>query len=241
MIKISFLGTTSFLVLCPLFIGLGIWQLDYAQQKQQEKKDYQEYSRSPALLINDAEQIKILKQGQRVKIKGQYLNELHVLLDEQYLQGQAGYVVFSPFQIENSNSIIWVNRGWLAIDVNQIIPSLTAETTPQTLMGVLTQPPAPTQQLTNNTSKQYSTQLLQVQALDYQQLSQTLQRATPPYVLLLLTPQEERFQRFPDSYDTTPNKYYAYAYQWFAFAFALSFLYILFGITHRVTARKTNQ
>ncbi len=97
-----------------LFLWLGFWQLDRAEQKevaiatQQLRGDQGRYSLSGEEL--DAEALRY----REVTVAGHYIEGSQFLLDNRKHQRQAGYHVMALLQIENSGRSVLVNRGWIA-------------------------------------------------------------------------------------------------------------------------------
>lgn len=97
-------------------IGLGVWQLGRASEKQ-SIMDLRAMRQAPLGLGIDRKwdamlQAQALDQ-QRVMLKGQWLSEASVALDNRAWQGKPGVHVLTPMRLADG-SIAWVNRGWLA-------------------------------------------------------------------------------------------------------------------------------
>lgn len=122
------ISTAITLLLLPLFVYLGFWQLHRMEEKQrlQDKIEHYSSNQVPTLFDPSFEQ-KILNQKgttsffditdqfryQKLQVSGRFLNHINFLLDNQILNGRVGYAVLTAFQIENSDFIILVNRGWI--------------------------------------------------------------------------------------------------------------------------------
>src|SRR5262245_40650445 len=97
------------IVLTPLLIGLGLWQLDRAQQKRDLIAAF-EQGGGPALRLDDA-----LARGadaalyQRVYLDGSYLGTNQFLLDAQTIgEGKIGFDVLTPFVLSGGRGIVLV-------------------------------------------------------------------------------------------------------------------------------------
>lgn len=53
----------------------------------------------------------------RVDVKGKWLSEHTVFLDNRFMANRAGFYVVTPLQQENSNAVVWVQRGWVQRNV----------------------------------------------------------------------------------------------------------------------------
>jgi surfeit locus 1 family protein len=111
----SWLAVIVALCLSVAGVGLGIWQLGRAQEKQDlidrrldranvmAPGDVRRWQ--PTLTADDLDQ-------QRVRITGRWLHDKTIALDNRAREGQAGVHVLTPVLL-NDLSILWVNRGWL--------------------------------------------------------------------------------------------------------------------------------
>ena len=112
-----------YVLFMPLFLGLGYWQLNRAQEKAEQQVSYSaRMAADPISLEQAADQ----PGYQKVSLLGRYDTRHHFLLDNRIHQGHAGYEVISPFLLDKTVYIdgsegltavdyVWVNRGWLAM------------------------------------------------------------------------------------------------------------------------------
>ncbi|WP_246065432.1 SURF1 family protein [Hydrocarboniclastica marina] len=94
------------LVLFPLLIWLGFWQLGRAEEKIQLEKNWQELAPVQWPLSADA------AEGQPILLEGHYMPGKQWLLDNRTRNGQAGYEILSLFQ-PTVGPVVVVNRGWI--------------------------------------------------------------------------------------------------------------------------------
>jgi surfeit locus 1 family protein len=76
---------------CAAGVALGIWQSNRAEERR----------RSEA-------------KAERVSVRGEFLPERTVLLDNKLRHGRAGYEVVTPLKLAGSGMHVLVNRGWVA-------------------------------------------------------------------------------------------------------------------------------
>ncbi len=73
--------------------------------------------------------------AEQVHIQGRYLNEFTHFLDNQTLNGRAGYAVITPFEYESS--IYLVNRGFIGFKDRDHMPSVAKVNGQVTLLGLM--------------------------------------------------------------------------------------------------------
>ena len=99
-----------------LFLHLGFWQLDRAEQKRELHSFFNERQSKEAINLNNNF---ITDAGnflwRKVSATGNFLERHQILLDNQVNAGQAGYYIYTPFKLKNSEGIFLVNRGWVPI------------------------------------------------------------------------------------------------------------------------------
>ena len=117
---------TSFLALLflSLFISLGFWQLDRAEYKRNLYSDFESRQSAAAINLDQEKTNKLDKKEliwRHVNASGEFLEQYQILLDNQVYDTKAGYFVYTPFQLANSNKIVLVNRGWLLANSDRSI------------------------------------------------------------------------------------------------------------------------
>jgi surfeit locus 1 family protein len=117
-----------------LLCSLGFWQLSRAHQKEMilaalsEQQD--DIPLSAANLLQQGD-LSLLRYRQ-VKLKGIFLNNHTILLDNKINNGRVGYHVLVPFALDNQ-TITLVNRGWIPLGASRAaavtIPPIKGEVT----------------------------------------------------------------------------------------------------------------
>ena len=103
-----------------LTLSLGFWQLDRANTKLQRQAQIQQQSSLPALdratLLGTADLSQHLFRTLRVK--GRWLPQHSVYLDNRQMDGKAGLLLLTPFELSpgapDQRHVILVQRGWVA-------------------------------------------------------------------------------------------------------------------------------
>ncbi|MBW4935096.1 SURF1 family protein [Marinobacter sp. F4206] len=205
----------------PLLIGLGLWQLDRAGQKQQMLDQWQQ----DALDLEWTELVRQgLDSGRPVALTGRY-GERSWLLDNRTRDGIPGYEVLTVFHPLQGPAVV-VNRGW--VQAPRTRAQLPVVVTPD---GVL--------ELTGRLSDYPEPPVLVDQAASpegwprrVQSLPGAIARAEFPelpgaIVRLAGSDQPGAFRAdwAPDLMG--PQTHYGYATQWFALAVVLSILTVV--------------
>src|SRR5450830_162308 len=217
--------TLVVLVLLPLMVGLGFWQLARGHEKQQLVDSYAE--RRVAEPINSVQLNDMADPAfRRVRLRGQFDAEHSVLLDNRMRDGRAGVELLQPFHDQASGLWLLLNRGWLPWPDRRTPPVFTTPDQPLNLDAWVYVAPGETFQLHADPATAQWPRLLT--ALHPAALRAELGRSGFAYEL--------RAEAGPGMYETTwpivamgPEKHLAYAVQWFAMALALLSLYLYLG------------
>ena len=104
-------------LLLPLFIALGLWQLERADEKASIGAQWElKRSQNPVPLLSlDSANTESL-QYLPVKMSGQFMPAKYFLLDNRMYRGQFGNEVLAVFKLKDSGEAVLVNRGWIAAD-----------------------------------------------------------------------------------------------------------------------------
>lgn len=208
------------LLLFFAFVYLGFWQLDRMEFKHNLEKDRTTALNAPPITVKELETMPLIRYRQ-LALKGKFLNDKNLLLDNQILNGKVGYRVLTPFQVEDSQHLILIDRGFISAGPsrNSLAP------VPEIPGGV--QLIGRIHQLSQGiTLKEdpIATEMhwpIQIQKLDYKKLSELLAQNIYPFILQLPEESPYVFQVFPFSLGLSPKRHLGYAIQWFALATAL--------------------
>ncbi|MEM7020682.1 MAG: SURF1 family protein [Pseudomonadota bacterium] len=231
--KPNFWGTVAVILLCPLFIRLGFWQLDRGEEKHHLHSQYVEQQAAAPLAINadNLNEIGANLTGRKAQVSGRYLEGLHVLLDNQTHAKTPGYRVYTPFQIRNTSTTLWISRGWLPLTQDRAIPPDVSlkQFDLVDLQGVLSQPPTPGIRLGETPYEALPNNVTRVQMFDLEKINREFKLSELPYVLRVNNAEDERFAAKWPTPGSGEQKHYGYAFQWFSFATAVVVLYLIFG------------
>lgn len=225
---------TLFTVLMfPLLVWLGFWQLDRAEEKQGLAVAFEQQQAQPpaplaALWEEPAQQL-----GYRaVELVGEYQEDAYFLLDNKIRGGQFGYEVLHVFRMSDGDAVL-VNRGWVAGDSSrQRLPevprvSSNQDSALQVTGHIYIAPGKPyllaSQQIQAGWPKR-------VQAVEMDKLSppvtQLLGGEVFPYPVRIDANARGALAVDWQVINMSPDKHLGYAVQWFTMAAVLLLLYL---------------
>jgi surfeit locus 1 family protein len=216
------------LLLLPLLLALGFWQLDRAAQKRAWLADLVAASQKAAVDLNAAQPSYRELANRKVIVRGHYDPAHQVLLDNQTRDRQAGYLVLTPLRLAGSDVAILVDRGWLAAppDRRQLPAVAIDGTAAVTARGVADKGPSPGLKLGEAAAE--SGWPLRLQYLDYEVRQQRLRSQVLPYLVRLDPDQPQGYRRdWQPVTEMGPSTHIGYAVQWFGLALALVVIYLV--------------
>jgi len=214
------------LVLLPIMMSLGSWQLDRADEKQGMKAEFDARQQEPA------EALGLLRPSpaiayKKVKFSGVYLNEKNWLLDNRMHQGRPGYEIITPFKTDSGITVM-VNRGWTKGDPSR-----------RTLPEI--EPVESTVELEGEVYVSSSNGLILkaipldsawpkvIQQLDFKAFEQQ-HGDIFPYTVRIKDPYPGAYTNNWVVINITPEKHTGYAVQWFSMSAALVILFFALSI-----------
>jgi surfeit locus 1 family protein len=227
------LPTIVMVLLVCLFTGLGIWQLDRAEQKRSLAAAQDAQRQLPPLSLNNGIPETETIAFRHVSASGDYLFGKTVLIENRKHQGKTGFHVITPLQLEASSQVVLVNRGWIPRDQYQGLESITPTNRRVTVQGKvhIPQPPAIEMGQPDLTSRE--TPRWPYLTLDNYTAWSGLTIA--PFAILQSPGDVQGFVRHWPATTFSDGMHIGYAIQWFAFAL------IALIIWWRLSMRPINQ
>lgn len=218
------------IVLLPVLVGLGIWQLERADDKQAILDARAAANQAPALALNDRMPSMKVAMHRRASVHGHFDNERQFLLDNQVSNGVAGYRILTPLRLAGSDRAILVDRGWVPAPARRDrLPDIDVGGGERRLTGRIDDGPSVGLRL----GAAYVGDggwPRRIQYLDYQAMGNALPYELAPY---LLETGEAAQQVQPAGMRFGPRRHYGYAIQWFALATALVVIYVGVNLRRR--------
>jgi surfeit locus 1 family protein len=218
------------LVLLPLFVALGVWQLERAAEKRRLQEEYDARTRDAVVRVEPRLQSAEALRYYRVEARGEYEPARQILLDNRVHHGQAGYHVLTPLRIEGGETRVLVNRGWVPVgESRERLPVIATPGGTVRVTGVAMVPSDKGFRLEPPPAAAGSWQTLWPY-LDMKRLGEALPYPLQPFVILLDPASDAGgFAREWSRLDVGIAMHQGYAFQWFALAIALLALYLILG------------
>ena len=109
----------AMLLLVALGISLGQWQQRRAAEKTALQARLLAGNAAAPLALGPAPVEPATVEFRRLSVRGQFVPEWPVYLDNRPYQGRAGFYVLMPFRIDGSSMHVLVERGWLPRDMTE--------------------------------------------------------------------------------------------------------------------------
>ena len=219
--------TLVVLVVLPLLVLLGFWQLSRGEQKRVLLDSYAERQAAAPLTV---EQLAHVSEPafRRVQLRGHFDAAHSLLLDNRVRDGKVGVELLQPFQDQASGQWLLLNRGWLPWPDRRTPPVFSTPEQTLEVQGWVYESPGAVFQLQADPLAARWPRL--ITAVEPTRLWAELGREG--------FADEVRIAPGPAAYQADwpviatgmgPEKHTAYAVQWFAMALALLGLYFYLG------------
>lgn len=242
--KLTFKYSLTTLLLIPVFVYLGFWQIDRYHEKQNQQRMLENRMHAPVMKMIPTSDVRAITsvrpyRYRQLEVIGHFLNERQIYLDNQIVKGRVGYRVLTPFQPIGQSDILLIDRGWIPIGKSRDeMPLVKPVLGQQTLIGTINLPTNGIQlsNLFNKTQDKTMSQIswpLRVQRIDFENLASLLSQKLTPFILQLNPQDSIGFNIQPITFNPPPSRHLGYAIQWFAMALAVLIYYLVIN-----TARK---
>lgn len=215
------------ILLLPLLLRLGFWQLDRAVEKQGLMASFVERQALPPASLS---QLLALEHGERayrrVTLEGHFQSEPIFLLDNQIQFGKVGYNVLQALLVERDAHVHYfiINRGWLAGSPDRSLPTIDTPKSPIKLTASLYVPAGAPVLLTEDRWEEGPIRV--IQSVDIDKIALALDVDTYPYQLRIEPGEPGALSVDWQIASTSPEKHRGYAVQWFAMSLALLLLWL---------------
>jgi cytochrome oxidase assembly protein ShyY1 len=129
--------TLFVLVMVPLMVGLGFWQIQRAKEKSALAQAWEQRRQQPPSSVTTLQGEPAEALAYRpVEFTGRFLQDEYFLLDNRTRAGRFGQEVLGIVEIAGQPLSVIVNRGWLAADpARRVLPAVPEVPGTVTLKG----------------------------------------------------------------------------------------------------------
>ncbi|MEK9771553.1 MAG: SURF1 family protein [Nitrosomonadales bacterium] len=216
------------------FIRLGFWQLERAEQKNIINENYLQRQ-----IANPLDSLPMGNEDilwRKINLQGEFL-DINIFLDNQSLNRNPGYLVYSPFQLTDGRLVL-VNRGWIPITKDRKQLPIVNKGTKNIITGIVVPYPAVGINLIqNNNIERIDTNNLRLQKINSNEINNMKlfdESQLYQYPISMLTPESDGLYAKIQLPVSDSEKNYGYAFQWFAFAITLLIIFIVLRKRKRV-------
>ncbi|MEY2892299.1 MAG: hypothetical protein RJA98_2207 [Pseudomonadota bacterium] len=211
---------------------LGLWQLDRAAQKIALQTALQQRSALPALgNVQLAAALPALESQfhRSVQLRGTWMPERTVFLDNRPMAGRVGFDVVTPLQLMGRGDAVLVQRGWVPRDLldRTKLPTVPTPLGEVEVVGRLAPAPSRLYEFVHG-----GTGLIR-QNLDPGDFAREIGVALRPVAVLQTQPPasgDDGLLRQWAAPAVDVQKHHGYAFQWFALCALMSGLYVWFQV-----------
>lgn len=240
-IKRKWIPVLAVVLILPLLISLGFWQLRRAEEKTVLQAEYDARARHEPLRIGtrlmDVEVLRFYP----VVADGIYDASRQFLVDNRIHNGQAGYHVITPLIVEGGETRVLVNRGWVPAGADRArIPDVKPPAGRVRVQGLAIVPlkggvQLGTWDMTDGVWQQIWPRL------DIEHFVAVTRFSVQP-IAILLGPESDAggYVREWKRLDTGIAVHQGYAFQWFSLALALLTISLFLGL-RRKTGNQTSE
>ena len=226
-------ATLMLLVLLVLFISAGRWQLGRAAEKEALEESFATGAGMELMLEPISNEAAAENRYRRLQLKGVFVPDQQILLDNIVHGGVNGYEVLTPFN--TGDTTIMVNRGWVRANPDRrVLPDIGVDDEPRTVTGIVNKFPAPGMRFDTEYPED-SPWPRRMLYPDQPTIEKTLGVPIASYQLLLTANQPDGYTRKWKALQVDPKTNYGYAFQWFSFATLAVIFYVIFIIRWRRT------
>jgi surfeit locus 1 family protein len=218
--------TVAAVAFCALTISLGNWQVRRAAEKELVQTQREARARAAPVALPATPIRGEAWAWRRTVVKGRFVGQRTILLDNRIREGRAGYEVVTPLRIEGGDLCVLVNRGWIAQGRSRA-EQPTVRTPPGTVQveGIAVVPPTHFFQLGGSVSTGRVWQ-----HLDLVRYGAWSELPLQPVVLLQTSRVDDGLLRDWPPPESDAPKHTAYAVQWYIFALIAAILYVALNL-----------
>ncbi|HWK53361.1 MAG TPA: SURF1 family protein [Hyphomicrobiales bacterium] len=227
--------TLLYVLLLPLLLRLGFWQLAREQEKRDLLAVYDSRQQELPVDLQTLDPMQDL-QYRQVEFSGRADNEHVFLLDNRIVGGQVGYEVLQAVQTAEGVGV-FVNRGWVAQGRTRAdLPTVAPLPATLNVAGSVYVPVGEQVVLNDELMAPGWPKVIQVLEPGRMWQAAGLQGTVFPYTVRVAQDVPGALTRNWPVINLSPEMHRGYAVQWFAMATMLTLLYLVYSTRRESTA-----
>ncbi len=233
--------TIMVVVLLPLLVRLGFWQLARADEKRAIIAEQNAKLALPPKIIDQPLVDTSNLQFHRLMIKGTFVTRYQVYIDNKIQQNKVGYEIVTPMQIGSSQQYVLVDRGWVPMGASRSeLPAVDTPTQEVTVLGIAKYNTKDVVSFgdANRSNKGWPAV---VRWVDIKALQKETKLNLLPFMVLLDPKAQYGYVRDWKFINMPPEKHISYAVQWFAMAIALVVIYLVVNLKRMSKTEKHDE
>lgn len=213
------------MVVVAIGIALGNWQTRRAAEKTAIQASMQARKAAPEIVLGGADIPPDDAEFRRIRVKGQFIADWPIYLDNRPYQGRAGFYMLMPMRIAGTNKAVLVARGWIARDVadRTRVPAVMTPEGEVEIAGIARRHVGRLFQMGAPIAPQPGAI---VQNMQIEELAAASKLDLQPFVLEQTSELNDGLVRDWPVPSYGIDKHYGYAFQWYALA-ATAFLFFV--------------
>jgi surfeit locus 1 family protein len=207
-------------------ISLGNWQVRRAGEKLALQERLDDRSHGAPVQIPSQPVAAGAIEYSRVTVRGEFLPQHTILLDNKVHNGQVGYQVLTPLRIEGGELCVLVNRGWVAAGPRrEILPQFPTLAGTQQVEGIAVPPARRYFELGPAVTSGPVWQNLVLG-----RYAAATRLTLQPFLVQQLNVGDDGLTRIQERPDTGVNMHRGYAFQWYALGVLVVVLYVALNL-----------
>lgn len=228
MFRFNWKLTLFTVLLLPVLISLGLWQLDREEEKTEMQARYERRALEAPTPLSQLDWRDNDLGWMQVTASGRYDVQRQFLLDNRIYESRVGYEVITP--LITGTGVLLVNRGWIAQGATrQDLPALPLTENEVSINAVIYVPSGDVMMLGSGIEPGTGSWPEVIQRLDMALASEMLGQEVLPYSVRLAPGSPGLLQANWQPINMQPETHRAYAVQWFIMALVLIILYFMFS------------
>ena len=227
--RLKFFPFVATVVVVSIGISLAQWQTRRALEKEQIAGQIKALSQQPAVHVGSEKALSSIPPFSHVVMRGEYVAQWPLYLDNRPMQGTAGLYVLMPFRLEGTQSYVLVARGWQARNQQdrKMLPPLSTPTGTVEIEGIVRQQLDRVMQLGQADVLKPAAI---VQNIDIAQLAQQSRLSFEPLIVEQVSDTGDGLLRQWPMPSAGVEKHRAYAFQWYALSAMACLFFVVTGI-----------